>query len=743
MIVEINQLCRRLRLDCHGALWHDDLNLLAAYTKEHGGAEISSTAKRFLVLRSALEEFLYLHYYVCGGYGAIKESSQLHVVRANARVQRQQLRAISDASRRLDYQIAVREPMNDRRGGVGLHRNAMGENGPASRKGARGMVRMTNDVRSNLAATFFFVPSKRPLQTWEGTTRIYINVDECDRVELARRLYIDLSKLGTAFDFKVMTGSENTPRCDNIVVYCLRSDCGRVCRSVLKTVGITKFLLGTQVPLWTYKLRLGVAAADGLTGGASFGRSRCESLSSALLHSFRDRDRKPKRSVVVTELRKAGLNFERPYLLDSTSTDVYRPINVSGKTQHDRLQNAKPRSGGDFTEVPQEKIQTTLAMIARNIWRSAIRTQRRITWIISKPSLRQSIGGANTSAYSGLAGIALFFGEYWLVSADASARSRARKIWTEIFLRLQASEEKYDLSLLTGTVGTVLIGIRLSRLLSDDEIFEQAKEIFHKTLSKSQETANEASDWLNGIAGTISGLTSASEQFEAQDCVVELAATLRECLRLRAKHCKRGVYWKGKDKRFRPMLGMAHGISGIALALAFSNRSELLSLARGGFEYEDSFFSKHERAWPVFRDGRVSYHRAWCHGSAGILLSRKFANESNHQIFPWKKFYSVALKNLLTATTAALSERASLCLCHGVAGNAEIVRTCDSRTNLAPIVDRVCTRIQNEIAAVEKRRITLDPSLMLGLSGVGLFLIRILKPAVPSPLVLGTPHWLR
>ena len=53
------------------------------------------------------------------------------------------------------------------------------------------------------------------------------------------------------------------------------------------------------------------------------------------------------------------------------------------------------------------------------------------------------------------------------------------------------------------------------------------------------------------------------------------------------------------------MLGMAHGVSGIALAMSLMDDAKLLEFAQQAFHFEDSFFSAKESAWPVFRKGEI------------------------------------------------------------------------------------------------------------------------------------------
>src|SRR5712672_636734 len=88
------------------------------------------------------------------------------------------------------------------------------------------------------------------------------------------------------------------------------------------------------------------------------------------------------------------------------------------------------------------------------------------------------------------------------------------------------------------------------------------------------------------------------------------------------------------DKRAN-LTGFAHGTAGIAHALllldALKPDPELRKAAAGAFAYEAAAFDATQANWPDYRllpgqpPGPVGYPVAWCHGAAGIVGSRLFA----------------------------------------------------------------------------------------------------------------------
>jgi lantibiotic modifying enzyme len=94
------------------------------------------------------------------------------------------------------------------------------------------------------------------------------------------------------------------------------------------------------------------------------------------------------------------------------------------------------------------------------------------------------------------------------------------------------------------------------------------------------------------------------------------------------------------------------------------------------------------------------------------------------------------------ATNAALSPAGdSLGLCHGLAGNADILLHAARRLQ----GDSESAAVANAAAATLLRSIRLrsltqpldSPSLMVGSAGVGYFLLRLLDPHLPSVLAIG------
>ena len=140
---------------------------------------------------------------------------------------------------------------------------------------------------------------------------------------------------------------------------------------------------------------------------------------------------------------------------------------------------------------------------------------------------------------------------------------------------------------------------------------------------------------------------------------------------------------------------------------------------------------------------------AWCHGATGVGLARLRL----HQFLPNEPTI-LGEAEIAIRTTAATLERPSspeirnLSLCHGDAGNADLLLLAGD------LLDRPELRRQAETAgvcALEQFEDTASPwpcgvqgagetpSLMLGLAGIGQFLLRLCdSEAIPTVLLPGS-----
>jgi class II lanthipeptide synthase len=202
------------------------------------------------------------------------------------------------------------------------------------------------------------------------------------------------------------------------------------------------------------------------------------------------------------------------------------------------------------------------------------------------------------------------------------------------------------------------------------------------------------------------------------------------------------------------MSGMANGEAGIACALAawisLSGRSAdsvpLLRVLRA----EDQNVPLTDLAdAPGASTGSDPAHRAsaWCQGAAGAALSRLvIARALGSESCQGQA--DIALRVTRRALARALvSDSQDFSLCHGFVGLAEVIRVSAELFDRRSHVDQLLVRTAAQrcvayVTEISSRGVLElgdeDLSLMLGISGVGSFLLASARPLSPSPLLLTT-----
>ena len=244
------------------------------------------------------------------------------------------------------------------------------------------------------------------------------------------------------------------------------------------------------------------------------------------------------------------------------------------------------------------------------------------------------------------------------------------------------------------------------------------------------------------------------------ESLLDLALLLGEELLKIADESDAGYSWKSVAfPKQRNLTGFSHGTAGIGYALLelslATNCSKYLEAAEQAFRYERHWFDAATDNWPDFREepargkrGKrpLSFAAYWCHGAPGIALSRLRAYELLRDE-ACKDEASSGLRTTRETTEAILrSGIGNFSLCHGLAGNAEVLLYGSQvlgqhTTGGSGLTHEVA---HHGIERYAKRGHSWPcgtgsgqtPNLMLGLAGIGYFYLRLHDPATPSVLIL-------
>ena len=584
--------------------------------------------------------------------------------------------------------------------------------------------------------------------------RFYWNLKAHSAVPLMRALTRGLNDIGVSFRFKVASNESSYVRCDSGVLYVAKNDFGtvsRVVRRVYREIGTENF--NARVPALTKTLAPGLGLAEDPGSQLdSFGTHRCRLLAEGLIQAHRIGRQSLRDRMAVVERRFAedGLSLERPFL-NSGSTDVYgvEPFGVQIQAPVTRAPDSSPDRRQDYLEIASR--------IGRRLTQQALWHEDRCNWLgflnVELSIVSRSHGllsAMGPDLYGGTSGVALFLAELHAVTGNSDVRRGAIGGMRHALSRLDALPLAARPGLFTGWVGIALAAARMAKVLGDESLGEAASHLALRCTREKLE--NWESDILYGKAGTIVGLLMLSDLLEQPALVGACERIARKLLRAAEKSAW-GYSWNASALPTRRNLtGFSHGAAGIGCALLelFHETGDLKyrKAAEAAFSYENHWYNSQMQNWPDFRDGNLrvfSFATSWCHGAPGITLSRLRAYEALNDA----KYRDEAVVGLATTRRAIGSElqfaNADFCLCHGLAGNAEVLlyghkvlgdaAEGAQKTALAVAdagIERYLEREDEWPCGVGAGE---NPSLMLGVAGIGHFYLRLGAPQVPEVVI--------
>lgn len=392
--------------------------------------------------------------------------------------------------------------------------------------------------------------------------------------------------------------------------------------------------------------------------------------------------------------------------------------------------------------------------IARELSSEAIWHEGRCTWI--GPVVERRSGrmvfvehSLPPDLYGGTAGIGLVLAEVARSTGDDGCTRAARAATRQSLATLSRIETRATPGLYSGWAGVAIAAIRVGLLLRDEEFVARGH-----ALASSLEDVTPGrgdDDLIAGRAGTILALLAIGAVLDDDRLVAyadELGGRVVIALRRRATlapHAGAAVP-EGLETT-----GMAHGISGACCALlelwAATGDERFRQSAEEAFAAEDLFLDSLSDNWtegdatgePGRPHGAPQAMVSWCRGAPGVGLARHHAWRRTGD--DRRRFEASRAARVTERWTRAAmgSFRGGFSLCHGIAGNAEIVRECEgAEGERAALHDEVCDWGASEFHA---RGLPwpdcASPSLMTGRAGVAYFYLRAQNEGLPLLLLPG------
>jgi hypothetical protein len=595
----------------------------------------------------------------------------------------------------------------------------------------------------------------------EPLVRFYWHLDPWGAESLMRAVTTALNEASLPFRLKVLNDRARYARCDAGVLYVRKADYDAIATVIERVYDLVASNLLPRAPAFTKQIAPGLGFAEDPGGAQSFGHHRCHILADGIIRAYEAGNKSLGERMLTVEERFAqeGIDLRAPFL-NPGSSDVYtfplgpipHPAGASGERE--------------LVYEDGELLETALA-IGRRICRDAIWYEDLCNWMgaqADEEAYLKGLPGVKYRAlgpdlYDGTAGIALFLAALYSLTGDAEVGRTALGAVRHALSRLDDVPAVVRFGLYSGWAGIALATSRVACYLGDEALAERASALLKRCAVEIP--AEHELDLLSGSAGGIVALLSFAGTKSGDD-LLDFAVRLGNDLLQKAQVTGTGYSWRSLlVAQRRNLTGFSHGTAGIGYALlklyqATGDQRYRVGAERA-FQYERSWFDEEESNWPDFRERPGQDRRpkvpptfvtAWCHGAPGIALSRLDAYRVLGDVVD-KAEALTALETTAHAVEESLvSGVGGFSLCHGLAGNADILRTGSEMLGqdqgLSAWTDvplRVARTGMSKYAAPGHTWPSgvaggETPSLMLGRAGIGYFYLRLHDPSIPSILLI-------
>jgi type 2 lantibiotic biosynthesis protein LanM len=366
---------------------------------------------------------------------------------------------------------------------------------------------------------------------------------------------------------------------------------------------------------------------------------------------------------------------------------------------------------GDLLSLAVECGHTILA--------SQVGNARHVAWLAATPvgdRGRTSFEVCNIDLYSGLSGIALFLGELYVATGESSFRLGATQCIETTRRRLGVERSYLGIGGGTG-LGGVLYALSCLGLKLPDSSAADTASLICKMISTDEIALDQRFDIMDGAAGLLLGLISHRELDRQEDLEKACEDVILSGLLTSQRQGLRS--WQ----TFEPGVcysGMAHGSSGIAMALA---RRYALSPSPSTLEAIESALS-------FDFDNATGLDRGpfqWCHGAPGIAL----AHWSTAQSIPTQsKPLQSSIDEARSRTKVGLDNSTDGICCGSMGRVAALFHTAQT----GDPDDQPWLSLVGAVSHGRQQRATfrwsagvdaLNPGLFVGVAGIGLELLRM------------------
>lgn len=404
---------------------------------------------------------------------------------------------------------------------------------------------------------------------------------------------------------------------------------------------------------------------------------------------------------------------------------------------HQQVAASEPRGAAE--PVAEPALRDAAEQLGEQMLRHAQRAKDGSLYWLKPAGEAASVRGAlGPYLHSGYAGIALFLAALGKVTGEERFSDAAVRGLIPLQRQLgqligQPESSTLKLGAVTGIGSLLYAFLRVGRWLARPDFVATACE-GAVLVTPARVAADGYHDVMYGSAGALLVLLRLEEEapFSVRARVDPLARAIACGEQLLEAKSRKSAEPDGWPSLVQPAgAGVAHGASGIALALAQlarrTGREDFLAAALDGLQFERLHFDEQiDNWWPVrFQKVRILLN-AWCNGAAGIALVR--AHLLDHcPSAALAEDLRLALLSLERASAARLDN-----LCCGNFGRADILLEISRRQNRSDLLADARRIARSRVAAAQENGSyetpipgTFAPGFYTGLAGIGYALLRL------------------
>lgn len=426
----------------------------------------------------------------------------------------------------------------------------------------------------------------------------------------------------------------------------------------------------------------------------------------------------------LNEIDETYINKQIHYIVTALSTDT-------------RNEDLRETFGRKFTaeRIPMGNSHVECAeKIAEYLAETAIvsKDEDALSWLTENSSQSFVIEASDAKMYD-CGAIPLFF----LYLGHCTGKSR----WLEYaekalngLEQLGFAKPKSDISFFVGSTGLMYNYYCFYSVTGNPVYLEKLESYAEGCLEAVKNESPEfEGDVIRGTAGAITVLAKINRQLN-NPAIDELLEITAQSLAVTID-----------DETFPEMTGMAHGYSGVALALAeygsYSGDSRFTALAEKAIMRENTYYVKECGNWRDLREN-CGFGAYWCHGAPGIGLSRILMREHGVQVSD-----NEIKDGINCLVKQGFADDFDHSLCHGVFGTIELLNVYGRKLKDERLCNLASEKAVEYAVEIEKegfipgiKGMAVTPSFMTGITGTGYTLLRLSFPEVPSVIAFEVPE---